>query len=195
MKRLELNCKVETGSDFKQMYETIKGNSGSSAQTFCVNFHNVHNDRNVHGIEVVSLPSVHELGFIRCRVGESGLLGALVRGLSNSSHLVSLRKLQLSKLYDGLSLSSEFRSLYGAIFSMPKQQLAEFTLDLSDNYFDSNHHHGIIDIWKDKSDGQKLKRLIYTRCYYVYEWTQPGRQEHNASLCESFRSLAVDVEL
>ena len=155
LKRLELNCKVEKGGDFHQMYKTISGNSGSFAQTFCVNFHNIPNDSDVHGIEVVSLPSVHELGFISCFVGENGLLAALVQGLSNSSHLISLRKLQLSKLYDGQSLSSsEFHSLYEAIFSMPKQRLAEFTLDLSDNYFKSDHHHGIIDVWKDSKNSR-----------------------------------------
>ena len=181
------------------MYKTISGSSGSSGQTFCVSFHNIPKDGYVCGIKVINLPSVHELGFISCFVGDNGLLAALVQGLSNSSDLISLRKLQLSKLYDGqigeLHFSSEFHSIYGAIFSMPKQQLMEFTLDLSENYFDSNHHHRIIDIWKDKSGGQKLKRLIYTSRKFSYEWAQPESENYNASLCKSFRSLAVDVEL
>ena len=199
LKRLELNCKLERGGDFKEMYKTVSGYSVPSAQTFCVNFNNIPDDSDIRGIDAVSLPSVHELGFISCLVRENGLLAALARGLSISSHLISLRKLQLSRLYDDqfgeLRFSSEFHSLYEAIFSMPKQRLAEFTLDLSRNCFGSNHHDKIIDIWKDKSGGQKLERLIYTSHWGSYPWVLPGDLSYNASLCQSLHNLAVHVEL
>ena len=104
---------------------------------------------------ILQLCSISELGFIKCGCysNEDGLL-SILRDVFSLGHLSSLRRFLLSypsifhmgQCYDGqmnLEVTDStppqlyhFRLLFDALFSLPKEQLAEFTLNLSNNMFD-----------------------------------------------------------
>ena len=136
--------------------------------------------------KILQLCSISELGFIGCGCysNEDGLL-SILRDVFSRGHLSSLQRFLLSnpnifhrgQHYDSqMSLEvtystppplSHFRLLFDALFSMPKEQLAEFTLDLSNNMFDPPQQQEIVRAWKANARGQKLKKLIYTLCDYI----------------------------
>ena len=55
-------------------------------------------------------------------------------------------------------------SFFDALFSMPKQQLAEFTLELQE--VQDLNQQDIVSSWKGNSRGQKLKNLKFVRPRY-----------------------------
>ena len=207
LERLELNCMYDTG------YQNLSVEAVSelsicfhnSMDTFCFNFHGIgHNmtEKHVHIIQkIAQLPSLAELGFVNCycKSGEEyGLLPILQQVFSQPLQLVSLRQLGL-RAFSGLNIItapklgsappeySEFQSFFNILFSMPKEQLSEFTLDLSENRFYFYHEQDIVKAWKANARGQKLKKISYI---------SRGRyNDSTGSGYDTFRDLAVDVDI
>ena len=82
---------------------------------------------------------------------------------------------------------SEFQSFFNVLFSIPKEQLSEFTLDLSENRFYFHHEQDIVKAWKANARGQKLKKISYI---------SRGRyNDSTGSGYDTFRDQAVDVDI
>ena len=161
LKRLELNYYPGSQNLSTEAVSELSNCFHNSIDTFCFNFHGMGynmTEKHVHIIQkIAQLPSLAELGFVNCycKSGEEyGLLPILQQVFSQPLHLVSLRRLGL-RAFSGLNIItapklgsappeySEFRSFFNVLFSMPKEQLAEFTLDLSENRFYFHHEQDI----------------------------------------------------
>ena len=158
LKRLELNYDHGGGSfDLQGFSECLSACPCSSINTLCINFIGVGftpTEKDEQAIQkILQLPFLAELGFLHCfsETGiEDGLVAILNRAFSQPFSLTSLRRLQLKNfrmVYRGPFFEGDvckesthpsyvdFRSLFDTLFSMSRVQLAEFTLDLSQNSF------------------------------------------------------------
>ena len=205
LKRLELNYYPGSQNVSTEAVSELSNCFHNSIDTFCFNFHGIGynmTEKHVHIIQkIAQLPSLAELGFVNCycQSGEEyGLLPILQQVFSQPLQLLSLRRLGL-QAFSGLNIItapklgsappeySEFRSFFNVLFSMPKEQLAEFTLDLSENRFYCHHEQDIVKAWKANAHGQKLKKISYI---------SRGRyNDSTGSGYDSFRDLAVDVDI
>ena len=93
------------------------------------------------------------------------LLTVLTDAFSQPLGRPSLRRLQLKNfdMFNGThSEGATFRSFFDGLFSMPKEQLAEFTLELRENNcFDYVQQQELVKAWKANSHGQRLKKFIF----------------------------------
>ena len=176
-------------TDLQSFSESLGACPRDSIETLCITFSSIGYEMTPEDVQalckMLQLCPISDLGFIRCGCysNEDGLLSNL-RDVFSRGHLSSLRRFLLSnpsifhrgQHYDGqMSLEvtdstplqlCHFRLLFDALFSMPKEWLAEFTLDLSNNMFDPPHQQEVVKAWKANARGQKLKKLIYTHVMF-----------------------------
>ena len=160
-------------------------------ETLCITFssigHGITSEDVPALLKILQLCSIAELGFSRCACysDEDGLL-SILRDVFSRGHLSSLQRFLLSnpiifhrgQHYDSqISLEltdsippqlSHFWLLFDALFSMRKEQLAEFTLDLSNNIFDPPQQQEIVEALKQV--------LIFGG--YINCWKIPFVQRH-----------------
>ena len=108
---------------------------------------------------VVSLllrsPCLSHLEIEHCDIGPGGLITGLSHELPNCS---SLHDLKLVRLDLGGQSEEQLQQLCNIIFSLVPQ-VTNFTLDLSSNDLAERHFGIIVNSWKHKSPGRKLKEL------------------------------------
>ena len=204
-------------SNLRSFSESLSACPHDSIETLCITFSSIGYGMTAEDVQALSkvfqLCSISELGFIGCGCygsNEDGLF-SILRDTLSQGHLSCLRRFLLSnpsifrmgQHYDGqMSLEltdstppllAHFRLFFDALFSMPKEQLAKFTLDLSKNMFDPPQQQEIVKAWKANARGQKLKKLIYTPRDAYVQWK--GDIPYFSIIFESFPDLAVNVDL
>ena len=168
LKRLELFYDGSSKqSNLRSFSESLSACPYDSIEILCITFSSIGygmTDEDVQALrKIFQLCSISELRFIGCGCygsNEDGLF-SILRDILFQGHLSCLRRFLLSnpsifcrgKHYDGQSLGlmdstppllAHFRLFFDALFSMAKEQLAEFTLDLSKNMFDPPQQQEIV---------------------------------------------------
>ena len=181
LKRLELDYK---DTKFLSLYDSLKAHSQGSTQLVCVHFQSVPHEAFKSIDNILYLPCVVEAGFTQCQEQKNGPLSFLGRVLSSPTVPVSLRKLYFHQLqfiigyvefvaedylsevarpyYTSSAPIGIFHTFFQALFSLPSQQLAEFTLEFSKTDFTLDHFQALVTAWKTKAHGQKLKLFKYS---------------------------------
>ena len=187
-------------SNLQSFSESLSACPRDSIETLCITFSSIGYGMTAEDVQalwkIFQLCSISELGFIRCGFHiskEDGLLFILNNALCRPGHLSSLRHLCFGPAYSFQPHLVHFRLFFDTLFSMAKEQLAKFTLDLSKNMFDPPQQQEIVKAWKANARGQKLKKLIYTPRDGSYKWM--GDISYYSTIFESFPDLAVDVDL
>ena len=128
-----------------------------------------------------------EIEVVTMNCFNDSMFSVLTDSFMQPHQLTSLKRLRLQDIN---SLSNiDFRPFFDALFSRPKEQLAEFTLELLE--VESLNQQDIVSSWKSNSRGQKLmnfKFVIRPRYY-----SSSGR--NHIVLIEDLRSIAVNVTL
>ena len=215
LKRLELFFNAAGGgeSDLESFSESLNTYPRDSIETLCITLYGLGygmTDKDVQALQkILQLRFISELGLINCYCESGNMKDGLLSILSNAfSRLTSLQRCLLRQpnvayrgpfLVGKIPLEStspyyaDFRSFFDALFSMPKEQLAEFTLDMSENSFDMSQQEEIVKAWKANARGQKLKELIYTPRGGSYDCM--GSMSNFDTVFESFPELAVNVDV
>jgi hypothetical protein len=160
LKRLELQYNSRATLDL----HALDAYPSASIDTLCCKFHglggNAEEEANVVR-KLLGLPFLSDVEFVRFHnsTAENSLMSTLANIFMQPFHLKSLRRIQLKNCFgDG----GTFRTFFDAFFSMPKEQLSDFTLELIGmGQLDYCLPQSIIEAWKVNSQGQKLKKLIY----------------------------------
>ena len=144
--------------------------------------------------KLIKPPSLSELELLNCdsTTADDGLLSVMTNIFSQPFQLTSLRRLKIQKLsinHRPVHGRDKIRPFFDTLFSMPKDQLVEFTLELISNTDFDYLQHDIFNAWKANSGGQKLKKFIHTiRPTYYCSQTGPVHSPIN----EHLSSIAID---
>ena len=112
-----------------------------------------------HPQDIVSLllqsPNLDHVEIEHTDIGPGGLVASLPYEISKLRELCVLK---LSQLDLGKQSERLFHQLCVAILSLPR--VSSLTLDLSSNELSLHHLTVVLDIWKQKCSGKKLKELV-----------------------------------
>ena len=106
-------------------------------------------------LAIRSLSEIKFLNFPR-RAGDL-LFHVLADAFSHPLQLASLTRLQLEK-----GAGDKFRAIFNVVFSMPTEQLANFTLEVID--MQTLNQEDLIEAWRANGRGQKLRKVLVRPC-------------------------------
>lgn len=186
LRNLEIICHPKSISDLQRICNTVVQlpMGHLSIHFHCDDADSYISDANQDLLKVLWSASVKILGFHNCLCSvetyEQGILSVLAQGLLQHSRLSHLTALQLNRMR-GISVDG-LKQLYEAIFALP--QLSEFTLDLSNNNFHSEHHQSLVEAY-GVGRKLKLKKLVY-KCNSCSPFHP---------IAAALREIAVEVEM
>lgn len=166
LKRLELTYEHHGSLDVQS--QIISFQIGSIKE-LCCKFHNISKFSEIEAQAVytlLQLTSLSEVEFLKCHnIITIGLLSIMTK-LFSPLKLASLKQLKIKEFNmnrDDTFGKAKVQSFFDALFSIPKDQLAEFTLELEDIGHHDDHflQKQIVSSWNANSRGQKIKRLTY----------------------------------
>ena len=111
---------------------------------------------------------------------DNSMFSVLTDSFRQPWQLISLKRLRLGHI-----MTYNICSFFDALFSMPKEQLSEFTLELQE--VQDLNQQDIVSSWKSNSRGQKLKNLKFVPPHYY-----SSRRKYIV-IIEDLRSIAVEV--
>ena len=173
LKRLELTYEHHGPVDVQSQITSFQI---GSIKELCCKFENVSkfSENEARAVYILlQLNSLSEVEVLKCHNTITiGLLSIMTK-LFSPLKLIFLKRIKIKDFdvnKDDTFGKEKVQSFFNALFSIPKDQLAEFTLELENNGHDDAHclHKQIVSSWNANSRGQKLKRLIchisHSRC-------------------------------
>ena len=160
--------------------------SSSSDSLSCrlchLEFSNTDKNRQALMCNFLRLPFLSEIEISQVYDRDDSTFTVLTEAFMQPFRLTSLKRLRLEQFN---ARKVNIRSFFDALFSMPKEQLAELTLELI-KVRDINPTD-IVESWKTNSHGQRLKifRFVPARGYVYYVAVSISR--------ETFTDIAVTV--
>ena len=158
LKQLELGYKCEPMD--LEVLEACPG--PASIDTICCKislqgFKDGENERKKIG-KLLAIRSLSEIKFFNSpwRAGDL-LFHVLADAFSHPLRLASLTRLQLKK-----GAGDKFRAIFNVVFSMPTEQLANFTLEVID--VQTLNQEDLIEAWRANGRGQKLRKVLVRPC-------------------------------
>ena len=100
-------------------------------------------------------PFLSENEIVRIRDLDDSMFSVLTDSFMQPCWLTSLKRFQLECVQN---CNINIRPFFDALFSRPKEQLAELTLQLVE--VRNLSQQDIVDSWKSNSRGQKLKKFV-----------------------------------
>lgn len=195
LKRLELSY-YSNGKFDLQALDSLRT---TAIDTLCCRFCRVgyqFSDKDAQEItKLIELPYLSEVEFINCHSStlEDGLLSFMTNVFSKQPfRLTSLRRLSIDDIFINChsppteSEAGHVGIFFNALFSMPKEQLAELTLELKRSSCVSLIQQAIVKSWEARSKGQKIKKLT---CLIYYGG------DSRFGVYESIKDIALNVDM
>ena len=185
LKRLELTYDKYYGGLDLQSLDTCPT---ASFEELCVRFcrlgYNLVEDEVQAFKKLIELPSLSELEFVKCysTTDGDGLLSVMTDVFSQPFKLTCLRRLRLEELninYTPDIGNSTLQSFFDTLFSMPKDQLSQFTLEVVCGYR-QDHCQEIVNSWSAHSRGQRIRALLFST-------------SHSCAIHQQLLDVAVNV--
>ena len=134
--------------------------------------------------ELLKVSNLSEIELFCIYFNDDSVLSMFTNAFRQPLQLTSLKRLRLQRFQqksEGLTL------FFDALFSMPKEQLANFSLEVVEVYISPEE---IYKSWKENGRNQKLRKFVYNvRQYHPY---LPTGNSERPEKFETFPDMAVD---